>query len=390
MRIVNINKCKVFGGIIGLVPIFLWLFYYYRLNFLIFSVIYGGNLFLNSLLFNIILFEKKIVRSSVAKVLYVLYFGFLIFASIMDWGGNPFSIIGAILLSIPGLNVLVSFAGWVGYVYNATRITLEPPFFLPPLTLLSLSPFYMIPLTIYFSETIGNWLQKFEMLTIEDQIKELESVVKDHDSLLERRNQLEKEINKIIEFDPANFSVKSNIFRGEARQLNDDDIRKRINTIDEETQKTIRLKMHVEKELDELESGKEALRNRLEEIKQRLHTLEIVDPANVKIKLQKLCSEWEGLSQKELENIKTTGELEHSYKEQLLLKFQIEDIDGKIKEINEELTSAKLAENALIMEKLILELEKLDRDIKKEEPRLFQINDELKKLEMKRDKLKSR
>jgi predicted nucleic acid-binding Zn-ribbon protein len=199
---------------------------------------------------------------------------------------------------------------------------------------------------------------------------------------------LEREIREIIALDPANFSIKSDIFYNQAKNLDDYKINERMQKIDEEVKNVVQSKKRIEKELQALEQEKENLRNRFEELGQWLYRLEIMDPANVKVKTQNLYRELGGLSRIELENIKTTGELENFFKERLLLRFQIEETDGKIKNLNKELVSVKLAENTLLLEKLILQLEKLDRHVKSEEPRLLQINDEIQRLEIKRNKIK--
>jgi hypothetical protein len=252
----------------------------------------------------------------------------------------------------------------------------------------SLSPSIVVLLTGKLGKVMGIRLKKFELNILENRIKEMEMIIEKSKDFFADRNQLERKIEEIISLDPSNFSLKAALFRKYAQTFSNNQIQTRTNEIDVEIEKMMQSRKQFEEKLGALESEKGAFEKILEEVNQRLHKFEIIDPANVKIKLQNLQKEWKNLGKKELENIKTTGELEHSYKEQLLLKFQIEETDRKIKDLNKELVSVKLAENALLLEKLILQLEKLDRHVESEEPRLLQINDEIKRLEIKRNKIK--
>jgi septal ring factor EnvC (AmiA/AmiB activator) len=98
---------------------------------------------------------------------------------------------------------------------------------------------------------------------------------------------------------PANLGLEADLFRQQARDLADDQIRKKMTEIDDEARKTLQSKRQAEGKLNALESEKEALEYKLQEIKNKLHELEIMDPAKIGIKLQKL-REWEGLNHKNL------------------------------------------------------------------------------------------
>ena len=378
------DKNEIIGVYAGLALSFFWmLLYSHFVTPLAWLIAFFNFLFLP--ISCIFYWDVRLLRC-IFLAIYVLYFGYLGFMISQLVGNSQVMLIIIPLLLVPYLNIFVFFVAvglWLGIIglgHVAFEALIHSSFFS--------APFFVVLLTEKLGKVMGIRLKKFELNMLENRIKEMEMIIEKSKDFFADRNQLERKIEEIISLDPSNFSLKAALFRKYAQTFSNNQIQTRTNEIDVEIEKMMQSRKQFEEKLGALESEKGAFEKILEEVNQRLHKFEIIDPANVKIKLQNLQKEWKNLGKKELENIKTTGELEHSYKEQLLLKFQIEDIDGKIKEINEELTSAKLAENALIMEKLILELEKLDRDIKREEPRLLQISGELRELRIKRDQIK--
>lgn len=247
---------------------------------------------------------------------------------------------------------------------------------------------YMVCSAINVRRALAVYARERELRMIEKRIKESEEIIEKHRDFLLQRNNLEGRVNKIISFDPSNFGVKATMFRKYAQTMADDQIRARIIEIDGEMQKLLRLKEQAELKLDALENEREALEHKLRNIINRLHILEATDPANIKIKMQKLQSEWENIKQQELQKIKPAGELETLFKKQLLLGFQIKEKSGLIENQRTEVAHLKLTEDTLQLEKHVLKLEIMDRKIKDEEPRIFELKDELKNLQIKSDEIK--
>jgi len=127
---------------------------------------------------------------------------------------------------------------------------------------------------------------------------------------------------------PDNLGLEADLFRQQARDLADDQIRKKMTEIDDEARKTLQSKRQAEGKLNALESEKEALEYKLQEIKNKLHELEIMDPAKIGIKTPE-TSRMGRFKPQELENIKALGEPERLFIEQLLLASQIGDRTNK-------------------------------------------------------------
>ena len=310
-------------------------------------------------------------------------------------------IISTIVGAIPMLGLFfIFFGGLLPLIYFVVQnwhieISLPTTPFTPTfsqLLLLAAPSLLAIPGSAFFGYEaggfIGDKLKKARLKLIEKQIKNLDEIIKKHQTVLDQRNQLERSIDRIIAVDPPNFRFKVTLFSKQAKGLNNDDIRKRIIEIEGEIQRRNQLRNQAEEKLDALESEKMALERRLEVIRNRLHILEAVDPANIKIKMQKLQAEWKGIRREELETIEATGELETLFKEHLLLNFQIKEKASEIENQRKEIAYLNLTEDALQLEKHVLELEIMDRKIKDEEPRLFELKDKLSNLQIKRDKIK--
>jgi len=284
---------------------------------------------------------------------------------------------------VPFLNVFVYIgtALWIGIIglgSIATETLLRSSF-------LS-APFFVVPLIEWLGRAMAIRLKKLELRMIESRIKELEKIIEENKDFLAQRDKLGEEINKIVALDPANLGLKAESFRRQAKSINNEQIRKRITKIDNERQNTEEKRRRVQEKLNALETKKGALEHELQEIKNNFHKLEIVDPANIGIKIQKLRSEWESMNKQDLEKINTTGEIEQLFKEQLLLSFRVEAYDKEIESISKEVIRIRLVENTLELEKLVLQLEEMDRNIEREEPHLLEIQDELERLHMNRDR----
>ena len=148
------------GGIAGLIPIFLWFFLYYRLSVLWFGVIWGCNLVINSIIFNIFVFkEKTLIRRAGAFAAYISYFSLVIYLFYISTGGaaieNPWFIVFAISLFIPGINTIacIVISGLMLHSLPTTTIpvtSIELPIHFVAISL----PLYSIPITFYISQKL--------------------------------------------------------------------------------------------------------------------------------------------------------------------------------------------------------------------------------------------
>lgn len=311
----------------------------------------------------------------------VWYFLIPLIVAMIPWIGELFMIL-MIIVCIPA--TIFAIQDWQTVASIIASRALYQPLLLAAPSLLA------IPASIFLGYEsggfIGDKLKKDRLELIEKKIKDLEEIVKKHEAVLNQRRRIEEQIDGIISLDPANLSIRADMFLRRAAQFSDYEIQRRMNEIELELQNVIQLEKDIENEVQRLESEKESMGNRLESVMGRLHKLEAEDRQNIQIKLQKLQHEWKNLNRKELENIETFGKIEHFYKEQLLLENQIKEIDEKIEDVNKKLINVKINERVLELEKLILQLEEMDRNIKKVEPQLLKQKDELEKL---REKLEN-
>jgi len=253
-------------------------------------------------------------------------------------------------------------------------------------------PMIFLPLTFAFmGYEIGRGIALAPVMIIEhrligvkSRIKKLQKYLTKREELLTPANALKKEIDRLIGIDPANLRLKADFFRVQASNLRHDQIQKRINEINKKIPRIVQLRDRIKEKLSTLENEIEALRDKLQKIRQKISKLESIDPANVRIKLRKLRSEWEHMTLPQLRKLQTTGELEGLYKEQLLLSFQLKEKTNVIENKDKELDDIKCKMVILTLEKLILELEKMDRNIKRKESHLLEINNELEKLKTER------
>lgn len=249
-----------------------------------------------------------------------------------------------------------------------------------------------VPCSTYLGFEAGGFIlakvQKTRLKLIESRIKNLRMIIEKHKVVLTQKKEIEQNINKIVGLDPNNFGLKVTLYRERAQTIISDQIQTRIIEIEEDLERVIQARKQVEDKLKVLHNEKDILEERLKDVNNRIHILEVIDPANIKIKMQKLKAEWEGIRKQELERIKPTGELETLYKEELLLNFLIEEKAQEIENTKKELAHLSLKEDTLQLEKLVFEVEKMDRKIKGEEPRFFELQNKLNNLERKRDKIK--
>lgn len=257
------------------------------------------------------------------------------------------------------------------------------PFFVPILA---------IPFLAFLGLVVGGFVEdKVNMARlklIEKRIKSLEEIIKKYQTVLDQRNQLERSIDRIIVKDPPNFRFKATLFSRQAKELETDNIRKRIIEIEEEIKRHNQLTKQAKEKLEALESERETLESKLNATRNRLHILEEIDPANVRIKMQKLQVAWKNVSREELEKIEALGELETLFKEQILLNIQIEEKNNEIENQRKEVVHLNIIEDTLRLKRYVLELEMMDRKIKDEEPHLLELKDKLTNLQTKRDKIR--
>lgn len=148
------------GGIAGLIPIFLWLFLYYHFSSLQFTVIWGCNLIMNSILFNIFIFkEKTLIRRVAAVAAYILYFSFVIYAFYISSSGaaikDPWFIAFAISLFIPGINTIACLVLFALNLHTVFTITVPVNLINPPILFVAISsPLFSLPLTFYISQKL--------------------------------------------------------------------------------------------------------------------------------------------------------------------------------------------------------------------------------------------
>lgn len=155
------------GGISGLIPIFLWLQLYHHLSPIGFVAVSMSNLFINSILFNVLLFGGLFIKATLSRcltriTLYVLYFSFTVFASYISSGGtvieySPF-IAYAIAVYIPIINVVACPTAWgLGVQYSlglGPSGILPIPSYVPVLFAAISSPLYSFPLTLYIIQKL--------------------------------------------------------------------------------------------------------------------------------------------------------------------------------------------------------------------------------------------
>ena len=194
------------------------------------------------------------------------------------------------------------------------------------------------------------------------------------------RDRLEHEIARLIQLDPANIKLKTDGLKVKARRLAREQIKERVKQLERETQNVKRKKDEAQRQLESEERKLEALNSQLREVNGHLQQLENNDPANVGVVLNHLRISWKGMSQAELEKLIVKGEVERLYKEQLLLNYNIRIESKKANQLRQVL-EIPIAEAALLLEKNILEQEKLERDLQLDLFRLSEIDARLKWLQ---------
>jgi hypothetical protein len=217
--------------------------------------------------------------------------------------------------------------------------------------------------------------------------RELQEFERKYNEPLTQKNEIEKEINRIISSDPANLSLKAKKLRQQLQGANIDQIQERVQLVNKELQGVAQKREHSESKINSLknEIGK-CCSQRLETGK-GLRELEMADPANVKVKLGVLRNRWRELNQTQLERICTVGQVELLLKEQHLLNFRIENGNRELENLQKKKEDMGAAEDTLLLERLILQQELSIEDLRKHEPRLFEIHYEMKQLELERARL---
>jgi hypothetical protein len=237
-----------------------------------------------------------------------------------------------------------------------------------------------------FKLAVIKYRAKVKLNMIEHQVKELERKISKYETTLNQRNEIEQKIRTIIAFDPSNLSVKALALKEKAQMMTNDEINSRKTEISLELPQIINLREVAEKRLKAIENENRSLKLKLEDIDSKLQELEIKDPANFQIKMQRL-QPLEKMKLEDLENIKPTGDIEKLFYERILLRFQIKDKCEELENAEKEVFHAKLKELSLRMENLILDLETVDRKIKSEEPHLLELRNTLNKLKEEKERI---
>jgi chromosome segregation ATPase len=233
---------------------------------------------------------------------------------------------------------------------------------------------YLVSLFLYY---------KFKLPIIEYKIRVLREKISEYDVVLEQRSKVEQDIRSIIALDPSNLSIKAREFRERTQKMTCDEIKARRIEISLELSRVESLKEEAKKRLKVLEDERRALESRVSDINTKFQVLKRADPANFQIKMREL-KRLEGIGREELERMKPTGMLEELFFERALLNHKIKDIDEEIRFKAGEIHRLEMEKLSLQLENLTLDLEEVDRTIRSEEPRLFEVKGELSNLEAKR------
>jgi hypothetical protein len=244
----------------------------------------------------------------------------------------------------------------------------------------------LLPTYRRFKLAVIKYRAKDKLNMIEHQIKELEGKISKYETTLNLRNEIEQKIGTIIAFDPSNFSVKALALKEKAQMMTNDEINSRKTEISLELPQIINLREVAEKRLKAIENENRSLKLKLEDINSKLQELEIKDPANFQIKMQRL-QPLEKMKLEDIKNIKPTGDIEKLFYERILLRFQIKDKYEELENAEKEVFHAKLKELSLRMENFILDLETVDRKIKSEEPHLLELRNALNKLKEEKERI---
>jgi 2C-methyl-D-erythritol 2,4-cyclodiphosphate synthase len=239
---------------------------------------------------------------------------------------------------------------------------------------------YMMFLPLYY---------KSKLSTIGYEINVLRERISEYETILDQRSKIEKDIESIVAFDPSNLNVKARELQEKAQGMTYDEIEARSIEINLELSRIDSLKEEAERKLRALEDRKRDLELRISDINSRLYILERMDPANFQIKMQKL-KQLGRIGREELKKVKPVGEIEELFFERISLSYQINDISEEIKDTVEEISRMELKRKCLQLEGLTLDLEKVNRTVRSIEPRLLEMRDNLRRLENKRDRARTR
>jgi len=165
-RKLRLQISSLSGALTSLIPIVLWLYFYSYLSPPMFVASWGINIFLNSIIFNILLSRKTtLFRRLTIAIMYVLYFSFLLYVLYISSGGkaieDPLFVLFAISLYIPGFNIMACFSLFVMNLIWTVYTSIQPipsmaiyPNQLPlPLAIAS-TPLYLIPILLSLCQRI--------------------------------------------------------------------------------------------------------------------------------------------------------------------------------------------------------------------------------------------
>lgn len=186
---------------------------------------------------------------------------------------------------------------------------------------------------------------------------------------LSARSQVESEIVGLIRLDPANLGLRADDLRKQIRTLSEGQLQERTGRLEQDLQGIRRAKEEAKKELEAVERQRAALDSHRREAAQHLRQLETGDPSNVMVVLQRLRHEWQGMNEAELQRIEPRSEIEQVFRDYLLLERQIQAKTEEAQTLRRAVEDP-LAEGVVLMEKHILEREKIDKILERHAPQL--------------------
>ncbi|MBU2483313.1 MAG: hypothetical protein KJ760_19690 [Proteobacteria bacterium] len=207
---------------------------------------------------------------------------------------------------------------------------------------------------------------------------EHETLSKRNKAPLAKRDQLDVEISRLIQLDAKNLGLRVDDDRKKASRLEREHLHEREKQLDQELQNLERAKREAQRQLENTVREVEAFKAQRREMGGHLQHLER-DP-NANVVLRDLRESWEGMSEAELERQIVKSDIEHLYRDQLLLGHLIQNANLKIDELRR-VIGDPIAEAVLLLEKHTLERENLERDFQRDLSRHSEINARLQQLQ---------
>lgn len=233
--------------------------------------------------------------------------------------------------------------------------------------------------------TLANWANRRRVLPELKRIeklmrlssKKLSRVAEYRESLAE----IERRIQSIVESDVANLRVARKKLAEDIRGVDSSELAKRLNELKEDVASASRSCDTARAAVDEATGTLKRLQTDERKVQSEIELLVSRDPANAKVVIGKLQSEWKELDLGALESINTSGSIPATYRRLLLVKAKIADATRDLSAAEATLRRAGASRSATQLGEEVLKLElaksnaKLDFDPTEEASRL----DELKR-----------